>query len=99
MKRTLIIMICVTIICTATTAIAQGPSNMGGKSGTWQETQEGSDVYVHTKKGSQWKAWNAPGGKLFTQPGKAEGRANSRSVVGDFPPHSGTQLRPGSNRR
>ena len=99
MKRTLIILICLTFVVTALPAIAQGPSNMGGKSGTWQETFDGSDVYVHTKKSSHWKAWNAPGGKLFTQPGKAEGKASSRSVVRDFEGHKGTQVRPGSNRK
>jgi hypothetical protein len=99
MKRSLIILVCMTFVLAALPVMAQGPKNMGGKSGTWQETSDGSDVYVHTKKSNHWKAWNAPGGKMFTQPGKAEGKANSRSVVGDFPPHSGTQLRPGSNRR
>jgi hypothetical protein len=99
MKTTMIIMICAAFVLTALPVMAQGPSNMGGKSETWQETFDGSDVYVHTKKSNHWKAWNAPGGKLFTQPGKAEGRANSRSVVRDDKVHRGTQVYPGSNRR
>ena len=103
MKRTFIVIACIALVMSAVPALAQGPRSMGGKSGTWEEQGEGSRVFVHKKKNGKeidhWKAWNGPGGKLFTQPGKAENRTNSRSVVGDFPPHKGTQLRPGSNRR
>jgi hypothetical protein len=89
----------IALVMTFGTAMAAGPRQVGGKSGAWQETYKGSGVYVHQKKGAHWKATeNAPGGRMFTQPGKAEGKANGRSVITpDF--HKGTQLRPGSNKK
>ena len=87
------------LVVSAGVDVAAGPRQVGGKSGAWQETYQGSGVYVHQNKDAHWKALpGSPGGKLFTQPGKAEGKASDKSVITpDF--HQGTQLKPGSKNR
>ena len=90
-----IVLTVLAVMIFAAPALAE-PENMGGKSGTWQETYQGSGVFVHQNRDDHWKAWDYNGGKMFTQPGKAEGKADERSVVQpDF--HNGTQVYPGRN--
>jgi hypothetical protein len=82
------------------------PDNFGGKGRGWVDTSRfGIDYYEHQNTESHTKNFNSSqgAGKRFSQPGKAEGKANVNSVIsndpGDFDEfHPGTQVLPGSNR-
>jgi len=97
MRKAIVATIILAIILTAGVVLAERPGNFGGKGKAWEskEIAPGINYYEH-KNGSK-KNWDAVGGKRFTTPGKSEGKANNRSVIGD-PNHDGTQVRPGSNR-
>ena len=97
MRTFIISIVILTMVLTAGIAMAKSPANFGGKGKAWEskEIAPGINYYEH-KKDSQ-KNWDAKGGKRFTIPGKSEGKANNRSVIGDTD-HGGTQVRPGSNR-
>ena len=83
-----------------------GPDNFGEKGKAWTMDPDdlGLNYYEHKNTASHTKNFNSRqgAGKRFSQPGKAEGKANSRSVISDNPVdlsiHSGTQILPGGNR-
>jgi len=83
-----------------------GPDNFGEKGKAWTMDPDdlGLKYYEHKNTASHTKNFNSRqgAGKRFSQPGKAEGKANSRSVISDDPVdlsiHPGTQILPGGNR-
>ncbi len=107
MRRVLILTICIVFILSAVPVLAEGPKQFGkNDKGAWQETTEvGVTFYKQTRQGDRGrnhtKKWDSVGGDgaRFSQPGRAEGRANSRSVIVNDPIHDGTQLYPRSKRR
>ena len=77
-----------------------GPDNFGGQGKGWQEySLDGGTFYMHKNSTAHTKNFNSSqgAGKRFSQPGKAEGKAGSRSVILYDPIHPGTQVLPGSN--
>jgi hypothetical protein len=88
------------MVMAAGTALAD-PDNFGGEGKAWTEYQLGDgSFYGHKNTWSHTKNFDSSqgAGKRFSQPGKAEGKANENSVIQDDPIHPGTQVLPGSNR-
>ena len=83
-----------------------GPENFGGNGKGWTaESSFGVDYYQHKNTDTHTKNFDSSqgAGKRFSQPGKAEGKANDISVISDAPmdlgsAHPGTQVIPGGNR-
>lgn len=82
----------------AGTALSAGRNDFGGNGQAWVELMMGDGTYWdHTRNDDLSKDWQTPNnGVRFTQPGKAEGRANGNSVIEPYP-CPGTQVYPGSN--
>jgi hypothetical protein len=90
----------IVIVLSAGTALAD-PDNFGGNGQGWTaESSFGVDYYEHKNTASHTKNFNSSqgAGKRFSQPGKAEGKANGNSVIQDDSTHQGTQVLPGGNR-
>ena len=98
--RTLVIIILALMLAFAGTALA-GPDNFGGKGDGWQEyTIDGNTFYKQVETWSHTKNFDSVqgAGKRFSQPGKAEGKADDSSVILEDGMHPGTQVLPGGNR-
>ena len=77
------------------------PENFGGNGKAWTEESNFSvDYYQHKNTETHTKNFDSSqgAGKRFSQPGKAEGKANDNSVILEDTMHPGTQVLPGSNR-
>jgi hypothetical protein len=77
------------------------PDNFGGNGKGWTaESSFGVDYYQHKNTEAHTKNFDSSqgAGKRFSQPGKAEDKANSNSVIQKDSMHPGTQVLPGSNR-
>ncbi len=87
------------LLAFAVPAMAQGPSDLGGNSSTWQpgSVVPGSVYYENTRRENLILNFSSTQGARFTIPGKSEDKANTNSVVGDDKIHPGTQIFPGSN--
>ncbi len=103
MRVSIVIVLALSLMSVGTTFA--GPDNFGEKGKAWTtESIIGVDYYQHKNTDAHTKNFNSRqgAGKRFSQPGKAEGKANSRSVISDDPAdlsiHPGTQVLPGSNR-
>ena len=78
------------------------PENFGGNGKGWTaESSFGVDYYQQKNTDTHTKNFNSSqgAGKRFSQPGKAEDKANGNSVIHNDPTHPGTQVLPGGNRR
>ena len=90
----------ITLAFATGTALAE-PDNFGGKGKGWQEySMDGGTFYKHKNTWSHTKNFESSqgAGKRFSQPGKAEGRADDNSVIQSDPIHPGSQVLPGGNR-
>ena len=104
MRVSIVIVLALSLMSVGTTFA--GPDNFGEKGKAWTMDPDdlGLNYYEHKNTASHTKNFNSRqgAGKRFSQPGKAEGKANSRSVISDDPAdlsiHPGTQVLPGSNR-
>ncbi len=78
------------------------PENFGGKGKAWtlDPADIGLDYYQHKNTETHTQNFNSSqgAGKRFSQPGKAEGKANDNSVILEDGMHPGTQVLPGGNR-
>ncbi len=98
--RFLFITILTLVLAFAGTVFAD-PENFGGNGKGWQEYQmDGGTFYKHQNTWSHTKNFDSSqgAGKRFSQPGKAEGKANGNSVILEDGLHPGTQVLPGGNR-
>ena len=78
-----------------------GPDNFGLNGKGWTvESSYGVDYYQHKNTNTHTKNFDSSqgAGKRFSQPGKAEGKANDNSVIQEDLDHPGTQVLPGGNR-
>ena len=92
--------IAVTAILLSAGTVLAGPENFGGKGKGWSaESSFGVDYYQHKNTETHTKNFDSSqgAGKRFSQPGKAEGKADDNSVIQDDGMHPGTQVLPGSN--
>ena len=105
--RVSIVIVLVLSLMSVGTALAD-PDNFGGKGKAWTPDPEelGLDYYQHQNTASHTKNFNSSqgAGKRFSQPGKAENKADGNSVISNDPVdldefHPGTQILPGSNRK
>jgi hypothetical protein len=90
----------VVVLFVAGTVLA-APDNFGGNGKGWTaESSFGVDYYQQKNTDTHTKNFNSSqgAGKRFSQPGKAEGKANGNSVIHNDPTHPGTQVLPGSNK-
>jgi len=81
--------------------VSADPDNFGGKGKGWTaESSFGVDYYQQKDNQEHTKNFDSSqgAGKRFSQPGRAEGKADDRSVIQNDPLHPGTQVLPGGNR-
>ena len=98
--RALGLIVAILALAAAGTALA-APDNFGGNGKGWQEYQiDGGTFQKHQNTWSHTKNFDSSqgAGKRFSQPGKAEGKANDNSVIQEDRMHPGTQVLPGGNR-
>jgi hypothetical protein len=99
MRLWIVIGLALTLLSAGT--VLAGPDNFGGKGKGWQEYQmDGGTFHKHQNSWSHTKNFDSDqgAGKRFSQPGKAEGKANDNSVILEDGMHPGTQVLPGGNR-
>ena len=99
MRLTIILLTAVSLMAAGTAFAAR--DNFGGQGKGWDGySMDGGTFYKHKNTWSHTKNFDSSqgAGKRFSQPGRAEGRADDNSVIQDDPIHPGIQVLPGGNR-